>query len=251
MKPDLTYYLNVFKTTGALNMAAATLIIDTANKAVAEKGRFTIALSGGQTPMELYLLLAETPFCDELPWKNTSVFWGDERCVPEKDMMNNAHAATTVLLDKVGIPTENIHRIPVNLPSAKAAAEYEKTIKDYFKDEEPCFDIILLGLGENGHTASLFPGTKVTEEKEEGVRDVYVKDENMFRVTMTAPLINKAHTVLFLVSGKKKAKIMRTVLSVSAPADKYPAKLIKPTNGKLLWYADEQAASLIQQTIKV
>jgi 6-phosphogluconolactonase len=250
MKTDSTYDLEVFKTIDALNRAAAAFIIEIAHKAVEEKGKFVIALSGGRTPIELYSLLANDPFREQMPWKETNVFWCDERCVAETDIMNNAQQAKSVLLDKVDIPATNIHRVQVNLAPAEAAREYEREIKDYFIGEMPCFDIILLGLGENGHTASLFHGKKVIDEHEEGVREVYVEEENMFRVTMTAALINRAHTILFLVTGKNKAEIMEAVFSASALPDKYPAQLIKPVNGKLFWYADEAAASLIAQPVK-
>jgi 6-phosphogluconolactonase len=245
MKPDSASELKVFKTIDALNRAAAKLIIDIANKAIAERGKFVIALSGGQTPMALYSLMAKTPFHDELTWKNTSVFWGDERCVPETDSRNNAHEAKSVLLDKVNIPKSNIHSVPVSLSPAEAASEYEKEIKDYFKGKMPCFDIILLGVGENGHTASLFPNAKVLEEQEEGIRAVYVEEEKMFRITMTAALINSAHNILFLVTGKDKAKIMEAILSDSAQPHKYPAQLIRPNKGQLFWFLDQAAASLI------
>ena len=245
METDSTYQLKVFQTIDALNQAAAKFIIDIANKAIAERGKFAISLSGGQTPMELYSLLAQTPYCNELPWKDTSIFWCDERCVPETDSRNNAHQAKSVLLDKVNISASNIHSVLVNLTPAQAALEYEKEIRNYFGEKPACFDLILLGVGENGHTASLFHGTKVMDEHAEGVREVYIEDENMFRVTMTAALINRAHNILFLVTGKNKAEIMQAIFSVSSLPDKYPAQLIKPSNGELFWYVDQAAASLI------
>jgi len=237
--------INIFKDVDTLNRATAKFIINAANKAVAERGRFSISISGGKTPIELYSLLAQTPFREQLPWKNTNVFWCDERCVPITDTMNNAGQAKSVLLDKVDIPAANIHTVQVNLPPADAAAKYEKEIKDFFGKEPPQFDLMLLGLGENGHTASLFPGTKVIDEHEEGVREVYAEEGNMFRVTMTAALINRAHIILFLVTGKNKAEIMEAVFSNSMPPRKYPAQLIKPVDGKLYWYVDSAAASLL------
>jgi 6-phosphogluconolactonase len=247
MEAKSTYQLKAFQTVDDLNQSAAKLIIEIANKAIAERGKFSISLSGGQTPMELYSLLAQTPFCEELPWKNTSVFWCDERCVPETDVKNNAHQAKSVLLDKVNIPISNIHSVQVNLSPAAAAIEYEKEIRNYFREEPICFDLILLGVGENGHTASLFHGTKVIDEHAEGVREVYIEDENMSRITMTAALINRAHNILFLVTGKKKAEIMQAIFSASALPDKYPAQLIKPSNGELFWFVDQAAAMLISK----
>jgi 6-phosphogluconolactonase len=237
--------LQVFETAETVNTVAVDFIIDIANKAIAERGRFVICLSGGQTPQQLYSLLAELPFCKQIQWKKTFVFWGDERCVPLNDERNNAHQAKIILLDKVDVPFSNIHRIPVNILAAEAAAEYEKEIKLFFNEGVPRFDLILLGLGENGHTASLFPGTKVINEQVEGIREVYVEEERMYRVTMTAPLINRARHILFLVTGKNKAEILNKILSAPFEPDKYPAQLIRPIEGQLHWFIDSAAAAFI------
>lgn len=245
MMNNQKYKLEVFETTGALNQAAAAFIIEAANKAVDANGRFIIALSGGKTPGNLYTLLAQPSFSNRMPWKNTFIFWGDERCVPLDDDRNNAYQARISLLDKISIPASNIHIIPVNLSPAEAATKYEQELNDFFGEEPKRFDCILLGLGENGHTASLFPGTKVLSDMEEGVREVYVEEDNMFRVTMTAPLINHAHHILFLVTGQAKASILEKVLTGSYQPEIYPAQLIKPIAGKLYWFVDHDAASLV------
>ena len=245
MTIDSKYNLKVFKTEDEFNKSTAAFIIDVAKKSIAARGRFTISFSGGQTPEKLYSLLSESPFREQIQWKKTFIFWGDERCVPLDDERNNAHRAKLILLDKINIPLANIHFIPVNLSPLKAATEYEKEIKTFFGNEPPRFDLTLLGLGENGHTASLFPGTKIIEEKNEGVRDVYVEAEKMFRITMTAPLINKSRHILFLVTGEEKAEILKTILTASYQPEKYPAQLIKPLDGDLFWYVDRAAASLI------
>lgn len=241
------YKLDVFKTTDALNRAAAEFIIAAANKAVDANGRFIIALSGGKTPGNLYALLAQPFYSDRMPWKNTFVFWGDERCVPLNDERNNAYQATVSLLGKVDIPGANIHIIPVNLSPAEAAMKYEQGLDDFFGEEPKCFDCILLGLGENGHTASLFPGTKVLNDVTEGIREVYIKEDNMFRVTMTAPLINHAHHILFLVTGQAKAAILEKVLTGPYQPEIFPAQLIKPVAGELYWFVDHAAASLVSR----
>lgn len=245
MTDHLTYKLNIFKTTAALNKAAAEFIVLIAKQSIAERGRFCISLSGGQTPQKLYSCLSRSPFRAQLQWKNIFIFWSDERCVDLHDEKNNAHQAKLMLLDKIDIPQSNIYNIPVNLAPKKAASNYEKKLKKFFGKKSPRFDLILLGLGENGHTASLFPGTKVIDEKAEGVRVVYVKEEKMFRITMTASLINRARTILFLVTGKKKSAILKKVLTASYQPDKIPAQLIKPADGNLYWFADADAASLI------
>ncbi len=234
------YNLEVFPTEDTLAKAAAEFIIEVAKKSIAAKGKFIIALSGGQTPEKLYSLLAEPPFREQIQWKKTFIFWGDERCVPLDDERNNAHQTISIFLDKVAIPQKNIHRIQVNLSPVEAAEEYEKEIDKFFMGDIPVFDLILLGLGTNGHTASLFPGTQVLHEQKPGVKAVYVEDLKAYRITMTAPLINLAHQILFLITGIEKAEIMKDVFSGN---NKYPSQLIKPVNGELRWFIDKEAAN--------
>lgn len=243
--------IKVFLTDDELNKAAAEFIISVAEKSIAARERFTISLSGGNSPEKLYSLLAESPFREQIDWSRTFIFWGDERCVSLDDEKNNAHRAKELLLDKIDIPESNIYRIPVNLSPEDAALKYEKEIFAFFKEEIPRFDIMLLGLGDNGHTASLFPETKVITEQAEGVRAIYVEEEKMFRVSMTAPLINRAHNILFLVTGEKKAEILAKVLYGSYLPEIYPAQLIKPVDGDLLWFIDEAAAYLIDDRNKL
>ena len=246
MKIAAKYNLEIFEDAEAFNNAAAAFIISAAEKSVAEKGRFTLSLSGGNTPESLYQLLAQPDYITRMPWKNTFVFWGDERCVPLNDERNNAFHAKILLLDKTDVPPENVFIIPVNLPPAEAALQYERTLKGFFKTEEMQFDLILLGLGENGHTASLFPHTDILNEKSIGIRDVYVVEEKVFRVSMTAPLINNAQQILFLVTGSKKASVLNTVLTGEYQPEIYPAQLIHPQNGKLYWFTDTDAASQLK-----
>jgi 6-phosphogluconolactonase len=249
MKSGSTYNLDVFHTADMLNKAAAAFIIDIAKDALANRGKFIISLSGGDTPKKLYHLLSKSPFLEQLPWKKTFVFWGDERCVPLDDEQNNAHQAKTILLDKSNIPVSHIFPVPVNLPPAEAAIRYENEINFFFGKEPPRFDLMLLGLGENGHTASLFPGTKVIDEQAARVSEVYVEEEGIFRITMTAPLINESRNILFLVTGAKKADILDKVLNTPYQPDIYPAQLIHPHDGFLLWFADGAAASLVKNTL--
>lgn len=239
--------MEVYPNLNELSIAAAKYIMDISNEAIREKGKFTISLSGGNTPEKLYSILAKAPFREQMQWEKTFVFWGDERCVPLDDTRNNAYQAKLALLDKVPIPPGNIYRIPVNLSPAKAATVYQREVKDFFGKEPVRFDVMLLGLGENGHTASLFPGTNVLTEKAIGIRDVYVEEENMHRITMTPTLINEAHHILFLVSGEKKAEVLTKILDGSYDSQEYPAELIKPLYGELRWFIDFAAASHFQQ----
>ncbi|HEV8514753.1 MAG TPA: 6-phosphogluconolactonase [Cyclobacteriaceae bacterium] len=245
MSINSKYNLRVFKTTDELNIAAAEFVIAEAKEAIAARGRFIISLSGGQTPNGLYSLLAKSPWREQIEWIKTFIFWGDERYARFDDDRNNAHHAKSILFDNIGIPSSNIHFIDVNLQPDEAAKDYEKDIKAFFGNEALRFDLVLLGLGENGHTASLFPGTNVIDEKGEGVRDLYVGEEKMYRITMTAPLINQARHILFLVTGINKSEVLKNILSEPYQPQKYPAQLINPNNGELHWFVDEGAAALM------
>ncbi|MBA3827657.1 MAG: 6-phosphogluconolactonase [Taibaiella sp.] len=237
--------IKVFKTIEELTDATAKFIIEVARHTIEAKGRFVIALSGGNTPEQLYILLTKQPFCDQIEWDRTFIFWGDERCVPLDDKKNNAYTARLLLLDKIQIPAANINPIPVDLSPVEAAIKYESTINEFFGENPPAFDLILLGLGENGHTASLFPGTDVIHENVRIIKEVYVPEQKMFRVTMTAKLINQADNVLFLVAGAGKADIFKIVQTSAYQPDRYPAQLIKPVMGNLYWFVDKQAAALM------
>jgi 6-phosphogluconolactonase len=232
---------------GELAKAAAEFIVKVANEAIDASGRFVISLSGGHTPETLYSLLCTEPYQGRIAWDKIFFFWGDERCVPAIDEQNNAHMAKVLLLDHVDVPQSNIYPVQVDLPPEKAAAAYENSIKQFFGSKEPCFDLILLGLGENGHTASLFPGTDVLNDHIDLVKEVFVAEQKMFRITMTAKLINKARNIVFLVAGDGKAEILRTVLNAPYQPDKYPAQLIKPVDGNLYWYVDSKAANLLNK----
>jgi len=241
--------VSIYKTVESLNEAAAQLIVDLAKKSVSERGRFALCLSGGSTPKKLYTLLSTKQYSNKIPWKNTFIFWSDERCVPPDDERNNAHMAGITLLKKVEIPASNIFPIPVELPPTEAAAKYEETLHIFFGNAEPRFDLMLLGLGENGHTASLFPETSVLHEKKSWVKDVLVEDAVAgapHRITLTAPLINEARQILFLVTGIEKSKILETVLTGAYLPEKYPAQLIEPEQGEVQWLINEKAATYIR-----
>jgi 6-phosphogluconolactonase len=233
--------LKIFESVDALNEAAANMIVEIAKKAIDARGRFTVALSGGNTPKQLYTLLSTPQYSAQINWQKTFIFWGDERCVPAIDEQNNAHMAKQALLDKINIPASNIHPVPVQLPPVEAAESYEVDMLKFFNSPSPMFDLILLGLGENGHTASLFPGTDVLRDQAAGIRALYIDEVKMFRITMTAPLINLSHHILFLVTGKGKAEVLKNVITGAYHPEQYPAQLIKPEKGKLFWLVDKEA----------
>jgi 6-phosphogluconolactonase len=226
--------------------AAAEEVIRCAKEAVAARGRFTIALSGGSTPKNLFALLA-TNARTSLPWDKTFFFWGDERHVPPTDADSNYRMADEAMLSKIPVAAGNVFRIPAEEPEAAAVADaYEQTLRKFFDlkaGEFPRFDLILLGMGPDGHTASLFPGTEALHEKSRLVAANFVEKLKASRFTLTLPVLNAARCVAFLVSGTDKATALRGVLEGDAPGEQYPAKLVKPENGKLIWFVDRAAAN--------
>jgi len=229
-----------------LFQAAAEEVIRAATGAITERGRFTIALSGGSTPKNLYTLIAANASAS-LPWDRMFFFWGDERHVPPDNPDSNYRMAKEALLSKVAIPPANIFRIPAENPDASAAADaYEQTLRKFFAvapGEFPRFDLILLGIGPDGHTASLFPETAALEETSRLVVANWVEKLQTNRITFTLPVLNAARCVAFLVSGTDKAAVLHEVLEGNAPAEKYPSKLVRPSEGKLIWFVDRAAAS--------
>lgn len=235
--------LKIFNNKEALTKATAQLIVTESNKCIKENGSFTWALSGGSTPMELYKLLATEAYQKKIDWKNIYIFWSDERYVPFQSEENNSHQAMKALLDHIPIPQENIFTVPVNLPVKKAAKHYEQSLKQFFKSEKPSFDLILLGMGSDGHTASLFPNTEILKEKDAMVKSCFIEQVNMERITFTVPLINNGKIILFLISGAEKADTLNKVINGKKQPQLYPAQLIKASKkNKLLWFVDAKAA---------
>lgn len=217
-----------------------------AEAAAATSGTFTLALSGGSTPKRLYQLLATEAFARRINWPGVHVFWGDERCVPSDDPASNYWLARETLLDHVPIPAANVHRIAGELDPAQAAALYEQHLRAFF-GEQPRFDALLLGMGSDGHTASLFPHTPALEERERWVvANYYALVLPPWRVTLTLPVINAAARVMFLVSGADKAETLRRVLENEHSPQDLPARLVQPVDSELLWLIDEAAASRLK-----
>ena len=230
--------------------AAAEVVIRCAKAAVEERKRFTIALSGGSTPKGLFNLLANNAK-NVMPWEQTYFFWGDERHVPPSDDDSNFRMADETMLSKIPVAAANVFRIKAENPDAAAAAQdYEKSLQKFFDlkaGEFPRFDLILLGIGPDGHTASLFPGTDALQEKSRLVVANWVEKFKTHRITFTLPVLNAARNVAFLVSGTDKAEALREILQGDAPGEQYPAKLVKPDGGKLLWLVDRAAASKLKE----
>lgn len=229
-----------------LFQAAADEWIDAATEAIAKRGRFAIALSGGSTPKSLFTLIAANASAS-LPWNQVFFFWGDERHVPPTDADSNYRMAQEALLSRISVPPGNVFRIPAENPDASAAAEtYEKTLLNFFAlkpGEFPRFDLILLGMGPDGHTASLFPETAALHEKSRLVVANWVEKLHTQRITLTLPVVNAARRIAFLIGGSDKATVLREVLEGKAPGEQYPAKLVQPIEGELIWLVDRAAAS--------
>jgi 6-phosphogluconolactonase len=241
-EPDM---ITVCADSEAMSRAAAELFAQESLKAVQARGRFVVLLSGGGTPRRTYQLLASSPLREQVPWHAVHVFWGDERSVPSDDPRSNARMARQELLDHVSVPVDQIHPIPYRSSPNESAVGYEKLLHIFFSGGPPRFDLVFLGLGDNGHTASLFPWTAVVDELKKWVSEVYVEEDDLYRVTLTAPVINQAELIIFLVSGSGKAAILRDVLERSPDPHSVPARLIKP-DGRLLWLVDRSAARLLQ-----
>lgn len=234
--------LHIFKDPQELSKAAAEMFVKTAREAVQERGKFTVALTGGSSPAHMYQLLAQKPYNELVPWDQTYVFWGDERWIPLSDNRSNARMAFETFLHKAPIPPEQTFQMWGEQEPEAYAAHYEKLIRKHVGQENPRFDLILLGMGEDGHTASLFPGTEVLKEKEKLVEAYYLESQDMYRITLTAPCINQARKIAFLTFGEKKADALYEVLEGDRNPEKYPSQLIQPQQGETIWFVDEAAA---------
>jgi 6-phosphogluconolactonase len=237
--------LKVFEDRDALARAAAELFAKQAQKAVDEHGRFTVLLAGGETPRLTYEQLSQEPYRNTVPWKDIHFFWGDERCVPPDDLRSNALLAYKSLLDNVPVPLDHIHPIRCDRSPQHAADEYGVDLAEFFKDEPPRFDLVFLGLGDDGHTLSLLPDSKSLEEKLRWTAVTRRPEEKFSRVTLTAPIINQAKLVIFLVTGSSKAQVLQMILDGANDTPIYPAQLIQPESGDVRWYVDAEAGSLV------
>ncbi len=221
---------------------AAEMFVRAAHDAVEEKGVFTVALSGGSTPVGMYEELTSGNNADRVEWERVIFFWSDERCVPPDDPESNYGAAERALLSKLTIPEANVHRMRGEIAPDEAAEEYEDAVRQWVPEEPPRFDLIYLGMGVDGHTASLFPHTDAVGVTDRLVVANHVPKLNADRISFTSTLINAAAQVVVLVTGSEKAPALKQVLEGERAPEEYPAQLIHPTNGTALWLVDSDAA---------
>src|SRR5262245_50443745 len=258
MREESATRVRVYRSADELALKAARHFARLADQYVIGSGRFTVVLSGGSTPRAMLSMLAAEPFADTVPWSSIYFFWGDERCVPPIHPDSNFRMANEALLSTVPIPPENIFRIQAELPDPSLAAEaYAATISAFFDGHGkaktgtaplaslPRFDLVFLGMGPDGHTASLFPHTAALHAREQVVVANHIDKLNADRITLTAPTINNARNVTFLVAGADKAATLKNVLEGSYQLEVYPSQMIRPGNGTLLWMVDEAAARLL------
>lgn len=228
-----------------LNRQAADEFIRLAHRAIESAGGFTVALSGGSTPKGLYELLALEGYKERVPWSRVHLFFGDERCVAPDHPESNYRMVREALLSRVSIPVENVHRMPGEQEPGIAAGEYEKELQKYFRLAEgtlPRFDLVLLGVGEDGHTASLFPESDALAESRHLVVANFVEKLKAHRLTLTFPVLNHAAAVLFLVSGRTKAVIVKEILAKESGSARFPAARVSPVAGRLTWMVTQDAA---------
>jgi 6-phosphogluconolactonase len=237
--------LNIYNTADEVLTALAEYFVIIGGEAITKNGKFSVALSGGSSPKKLYELLASS-FHDQLDWGKVYFFFGDERNVPQTDKDSNYLMAKKALFDPLQVDPMHIFPVDTSLAPKEAAKKYQEEIEQFFDEGELSFDLILLGLGDNSHTASLFPHTPVLHDRVPGVSDVYLEDQQVYRITLNAPLINEAQNIAFLVYGEGKAIAVHHILEDDEDIEEYPAQLIEPIVGQIQWFLDDAAASMLR-----
>lgn len=255
--------IRVYRDSDELALKAARYFARLADQYCVGSGRFAVALSGGSTPRKMYSILAEAPFLDTVPWSSIYFFWGDERCVLPGHQDSNYRMAYEALLSKVPVPPENIFRVATELEDPeRIAEEYSARLTKFFLTSArrsetaplsnvPRFDLILLGMGPDGHTASLFPHTAALNDNTHIAVANYIEKLNVHRITLTAATINNARNVTFVAAGGDKAGVLKNVIEGSYQPELFPSQLIHPRNGTLLWMVDEDAARLLSEQREV
>jgi 6-phosphogluconolactonase len=235
--------IRVLPDPAALADVAARQIVERAQAAIDARGAFSIALSGGSTPRDLHRRLASPPLAGQVDWSHVHVFFGDERCVPPDDAESNYRMADDTLLSRVPIPPTQVHRMQGEVPPREAAAAYEAQLRTFFGNDPPRLDVILLGMGDNGHTASLFPGLSAVHENRRWVVAEDVPEVGMWRITLTPVVLNLGREVVFLVAGGAKASMLKQVLEGPYDPESRPAQIVRPTPGEVIWLVDAAAAA--------
>ncbi len=238
---------HIYTDADTLLAALADFVVTKANEAIQQHGRFSFVLSGGSSPKKLFELLASDRYRKQIDWTKVFFFFGDERYVPADHPDSNYLMAKKALFDALQISPGQIFRMKTELAPEEAALAYEKDLQGYFVNNLVRFDLVLLGLGDDAHTASLFPHTSVLQEKDSLVKALYIEKVKMNRITLTAPCINQAAAIAFLVYGPSKAEAVQHILEGEQNIQEYPAQLIRPNGGSLHWFLDEAAASRIHK----
>ena len=239
--------LNVFADSDVAIRALADYFVAVATQAIAARGRAVVALSGGSSPRRLYELLASVEYHEQVAWEQVYFFFGDERNVTHTSPESNYRMARKALLDPLGIRPAQVFAVDTDEEPSEAAAQYGVAIEEFFGEKKARFDLVLLGLGDNAHTASLFPHTAILQDKAVGVKEVWLPEQQVYRISFTAPLINQARAIAFLVFGADKAAAVAQVLGTEQNTEQYPAQLIQPSSGEVQWFLDEAAAGELEQ----
>ena len=242
--------LHIYKDKETVSKELAQWISDTIAASLKNQEFFSLVLSGGETPKLLFEHLASDEFKSKINWKRIHIFWGDERVVPFVDERNNAAMAYQLLIDKIDIPATQVHIIRTDIEPNFAVDEYRKLLHTHFDHTFQSFDLVLLGMGNDGHTLSLFPNSPLIEEHNNWVNAIYSKKQGMYRISLMPLIINRAAKIAFLVEGEAKASVLKEVIEGKFEPAKYPAQIIKPANGELHWFVDEAAAKLLSNKSK-
>ncbi|PYS94038.1 MAG: 6-phosphogluconolactonase [Acidobacteria bacterium] len=242
--PETTPDVRIFEDSEAVARAATERFIELAREAIDARSRFSVALAGGSTPKRVYELLASDEFKDQVDWAKVHIFFGDERCVPPDHHESNYRMAREALLAQVMLPLENVHRMIGEGDAVANARLYEDELRQFFDGAQwPQLDLVMLGMGDDGHTASLFPGSRALHEDKAWVTANWVEKFSTFRITLTAPAINHAAHIMFIVTGAGKTDRLPEVLKGPRETDRLPSQLIHPVNGTLEWFTDKAAAA--------
>lgn len=234
--------LEIYNTDEELGNGLATWLCNLVQATLQNQEFFTLVLSGGETPKLLFKKLASEKFINKINWQRVHIFWGDERAVPFSDERNNAKMAFDYLLDAINIPAAQIHKIRTDIEPVFSAKEYEKILHTYFNNTKRSFDLVLLGVGDDGHTLSVFPGSAILDNQDTWVESVYNEKQQMYRITLAPKIVNRATNIVFMVKGANKSSILKRIIEGPYEPTTLPAQIIKPEDGELYWFLDKDAA---------